>query len=540
MAPAVLIDLNEDQTLDLLLPMFNSTVIAIDGQSLRRLWRTRFAESESYSTPAVAFFNDDHVPDLIVQYQHGPGFPIYYYSQVQVLDGRDGRPLLNSSIKMLIGSQSSPLSISIRSKNDDHLHWFGHDMFLYWDSGCEDSAMPNYSNAESIAFKLRFANVHEASRADYCRLRFGKQMKSRLQAIAHHQAPITLYDSSDAAVKRLEIAFNRNYTKIGREFLRQHPQYDKSNDAASVTTNQLRPETTSAQFVPMLPLANIASSVQKTSFDDSASDNLFAKYKSRFSSAPIPKQPVLPWSIVSGAPSTMNVDMPPVHFERYLDSDFFASAHDDFGPEVESDGVYERSPQDFLQQNEQLKQPPGLNEDSSLFNFNNVNNDLPMMRKRRRRRHVGMHDGDGVQRIISTGTLAPSAELNAIDLIFTTYWIPRSRSVKLVTPKMQQCLDFYMRPEVEQIRFNPNSNLAGYDHDAYVEYVNDLCDQLLHVKSSTGPSRSTFNPFQVPMGSLTIYRKRLRCANPTLTIQSYDRQMWPAYLGLHANGVANT
>lgn len=37
---------------------------------------------EYYSTPAIGYFNDDDVPDFLVKYQTGPGFPIYYYSEV--------------------------------------------------------------------------------------------------------------------------------------------------------------------------------------------------------------------------------------------------------------------------------------------------------------------------------------------------------------------------------------------------------------------------------------------------------------------------
>ena len=35
-----------------------------------------------FSTPAAGYYNNDDVPDFMVKYAHGPGFPIYYYSQV--------------------------------------------------------------------------------------------------------------------------------------------------------------------------------------------------------------------------------------------------------------------------------------------------------------------------------------------------------------------------------------------------------------------------------------------------------------------------
>ena len=34
------------------------------------------------STPAPGFYNDDAIPDFMIKFAHGPGFPIYYYSEV--------------------------------------------------------------------------------------------------------------------------------------------------------------------------------------------------------------------------------------------------------------------------------------------------------------------------------------------------------------------------------------------------------------------------------------------------------------------------
>jgi hypothetical protein len=34
------------------------------------------------SAPTPSYFNDDDIPDFLVKYQNGPGFPVYYSSQV--------------------------------------------------------------------------------------------------------------------------------------------------------------------------------------------------------------------------------------------------------------------------------------------------------------------------------------------------------------------------------------------------------------------------------------------------------------------------
>ena len=35
-----------------------------------------------FRTPAAGYFNDDDTPDFFVRYNHGKGFPVYYYSEV--------------------------------------------------------------------------------------------------------------------------------------------------------------------------------------------------------------------------------------------------------------------------------------------------------------------------------------------------------------------------------------------------------------------------------------------------------------------------
>lgn len=35
-----------------------------------------------FSSPAVGYFNDDDIPDIMIHYQTGPGYPLYYSAQV--------------------------------------------------------------------------------------------------------------------------------------------------------------------------------------------------------------------------------------------------------------------------------------------------------------------------------------------------------------------------------------------------------------------------------------------------------------------------
>ncbi|GIY96700.1 hypothetical protein CEXT_301362 [Caerostris extrusa] len=86
MTPPVLIDITGDGVRDIVMAMFNSSVIAFDGLTFIKLWEYEQPSSESYSTPGVGYYNNDSIPDFIINYQTGPGFPIYYYTQLFVID----------------------------------------------------------------------------------------------------------------------------------------------------------------------------------------------------------------------------------------------------------------------------------------------------------------------------------------------------------------------------------------------------------------------------------------------------------------------
>lgn len=35
-----------------------------------------------FSSPAVGYFNNDDIPDIMIHYQTGPGYPLYYSAEV--------------------------------------------------------------------------------------------------------------------------------------------------------------------------------------------------------------------------------------------------------------------------------------------------------------------------------------------------------------------------------------------------------------------------------------------------------------------------
>ncbi|RWS02090.1 PQQ-like domain containing protein [Dinothrombium tinctorium] len=401
MAPPVLIDLNGDTNLDIVISLFNSTVIAIDGKSHKIMWRSVFPRSET--TPAVGYFNNDSIPDFFVIYQHGPGFPIYHYTEATILNGQTGESLLNEPIKMLVGTQSSPLTISTNGQ---------FDIFLYWFSSCNVKDLK--INEETEPFRIMpGTSIHDASRADFCAIRFNSTLFTRLIAVSANFSHV-VYDSElsrDVEMKTL------NYSAIGQKWLQAHSEQRLSND-------------------------------------------------------------------------------------DYYDS----------------------------QQNSYLQ-----SENPSNWQLAEDNKYIRALRKR----HVGLHDGDGVQRVISTGTLGPSSQKHSIDLIFATYWFPPARNVQLMPPEMQRCIDRYMAPELEaNLRLlAPNSKLYGFDHDSYQDFVNSICRQETNQAFVISEHQQYYNPFGREMGSMTVYRNTLSCNHRSF--KPFEQQIWPSYLGINANSIAN-
>lgn len=133
MVPPVLADINNDNTEDIIAALFNSTVYAFDGRTLASIWNVTLPSSESISSIVPGHYNHDNVPDFMIKYSNGPGYPVYYYSQTQILNGSNGYPLLEHTINDSGGSNSLLGGLTISQT-------FGGDFFLHWQTQCRDKS----------------------------------------------------------------------------------------------------------------------------------------------------------------------------------------------------------------------------------------------------------------------------------------------------------------------------------------------------------------------------------------------------------------
>lgn len=124
---AVLVDITGDSILDIVVSMFNSTVVAINGENFSQIWNYTILESESNVMATPGYFNDDNITDFLVIYSKRD-FINLNYTETFIIDGKTGKPIYEKSIMNAVPSQMSGLSLSMEAN--------GFDFFIFWTSEC--------------------------------------------------------------------------------------------------------------------------------------------------------------------------------------------------------------------------------------------------------------------------------------------------------------------------------------------------------------------------------------------------------------------
>lgn len=86
----VMVDLNRDNVSDVVVNAVDGRMLAIDGKTDSLIWQVHFPGTESYTIPAIGFFNGDSIPDLFANYAIGT-FPKLNYSVRFMVDGKTGK-----------------------------------------------------------------------------------------------------------------------------------------------------------------------------------------------------------------------------------------------------------------------------------------------------------------------------------------------------------------------------------------------------------------------------------------------------------------
>jgi hypothetical protein len=89
-APPVLVEMNNDRSLDILINTAEGKTKLIDGRTKKLIWTVTCDSAEVFSQPAVGnFFGNDNIPDVFVNYAIGK-HPEYNYTKQFLIDGKTG------------------------------------------------------------------------------------------------------------------------------------------------------------------------------------------------------------------------------------------------------------------------------------------------------------------------------------------------------------------------------------------------------------------------------------------------------------------
>lgn len=115
MVPPVLVDVNQDDTNDILMLSFDGEVVLFNGLTFERIWERKFACHETYTSPSPGYFDDDDILDFMLVQNLGT-FDFYINSSILILSGLDGSTLwqMNTARMQMV----SPLTIQTSSDRD--------------------------------------------------------------------------------------------------------------------------------------------------------------------------------------------------------------------------------------------------------------------------------------------------------------------------------------------------------------------------------------------------------------------------------------
>ncbi|XP_026286303.1 uncharacterized protein LOC113211963 isoform X1 [Frankliniella occidentalis] len=580
MSPPVLIDINHDGTEDIVVSLFNSTVVAVDGKTFETLWNYTFPNSQTFSPPTPGYFNDDDTPDFLVKYQNGPDYPVYFYSEMNILDGKTGLPLIENSVVDSVGSQMGGLSLSIEG--------FGNDWFLYWMANCV-----GHEGSQNPFSFAKGSDIVAQSQADVCRLRFNSTMKTALLATSQHiDTPGFPIYSSD---KRESIEYNnskRIFDEAGR-YLASHPDFKSrfgaQDDLMKITDFDGMPSDKLTVNRQPLPFKSIAFKQSPSVLNrnrngkDSGTGSLGDPDYSLMKVNQMRKQPkdyssdsdTQDWRLEESAKNYGSLYEP--QSSDNLDQDYESPVipnGDPASPRLGGlfnsylSGGVQRSPNYDSMFHEQrrsgsrrsrqiLMKPTQENQHKANFRFKREMSDK-LINKITLDGVYNSSNFKGFYPLTSTGTLAPPLSGVGIDLVFISYWIPPSDGVQILTKKDIDC----MKQGVSRAASDETDKYANMDQESVELAITAEClYQRFSTDSSisrdgrlephpgflakvSGAPSSTYKTMNMRLGQLTIYRLNVQCKcqktvskhESCANILPFNQQRWPSYMGHDGRG----
>ncbi|KAK3928753.1 Protein FAM234B [Frankliniella fusca] len=586
MSPPVLIDINHDGTEDIVVSLFNSTVVAVDGKTFKTIWNFTFPDSQTFSPPTPGYFNDDDTPDFLVKYQNGPDYPVYYYSQMNILDGKTGLPLLDNSVIDSVGSQMGGLSLSVEG--------LGNDWFLYWLSNCE-----GYEGSQNPFSFAKGSDIVAQSQADVCRLRFNSTMTAALLAVNKHvDTPgYSIYSSK----KRESVEYN-NSKRISYEaeqYLASHPDFNSrfgAQEDGMGLTNTAGIQVNAVQNSNRQPLPPNSIALKQTppdfnrnekeggigSLGDTDYSLLKVSHLRKQSKDYNSDADSQDWRLDESAKSygSLYESQPPEGFDQDYESPFISNNRGSSSPHLA--GLFNSYPsrQEGGQSPSNYKNI--FNEQRRSGTRRLVPNQIKAIKKDQQanmrfkrqgteklaennftpdKNNNSLHVPNiqkGIYPSTSTGTFVPPLRGVGMDLVLVSYWIPPSEGVQILTEKDIECT----KQGVERAANDETDKYANMDQESVELAITAEC---LYQRLSTDTSlsndgrlephpgfmsmassvrSSTHKTLNIRLGQLTVYRLNIQCKchkadseyESCAKVLPFNKQRWPSYMGHGGRG----
>ncbi|XP_039280603.1 uncharacterized protein LOC111058737 [Nilaparvata lugens] len=507
----VLVDLNNDGTEDIVTAS-GDYISAYDGRTFLQLWNTSVPSTESdllqtYISPTPAYFNDDLVPDILVTQLEGPGILNIYDTKITVLDGTNGKNLLD---KPIIGSGTVDAPATAVSFSG-----VGNDFFLFWNAVCvghESDQTPFTKYAGDI-------NFSQQARTNFCHLRFNSTADMRLYVLSQHLEPpgILLYSSET----KWDVEHNNSeVVEPTQTFLQSKSQY--------LPTTKFRQKSPSQQLFHHH---------NKNRYHYPQQQDL-SKFEKSQMNYPYQNYPVLPERNLWPQPDPLyNEDIafpqssinsrreymqqgnrdPMINTNSGENSQDYDSYNDDEGmPNFSTSERDERASFQNLQRAAERENRPTQNIRQHQLNTHKVLKRSPS------------HKHHSVPRVVSAGTLAKSLKNDGLDFIFATHWLPSSEKVILLKPEDMQCIEKKIETGSRD-KFSDETD-EELRNTATIECLREKYFQI------TDPNS---NSVSINGGQMTVYRMKLRCECTQIQPQTetcskplqFQSQSWPSWGG---------
>jgi len=158
------------------------------------------------------------------------------------------------------------------------------------------------------------------------------------------------------------------------------------------------------------------------------------------------------------------------------------------------------------------------------------------------KRHIGIPDHGGVQRIIQTGSIATSLSTkdprqvsNKFDVLFASYYIAAPR-VRAIRPSDMKCIEAY-RKKAEEGTVENTVDIKKNKELGFIDEADSAINNCLSQRMNLTTNSKKYDKYA---GKLTLYRYEITCVcekdQQCAKVLPKKEQGWTGYMGSLTNG----